>query len=85
MEIMGTNFSITLGSWRLRLGFAIEDVDMPAQAKERPPSRADRSGGFTVLLAPRGVSVWKKKEAHRAMRLGDPRVPCGLRYDALRS
>ena len=39
MEIIGTNFSITLGSWRLRLGFTIEDVDMPAQAKEPPPHR----------------------------------------------
>lgn len=39
MEIMGTNFSITLGSWRLRLGFAIEDVDVPAAAKEPPPHR----------------------------------------------
>jgi hypothetical protein len=27
MEIIGTNFSITLGSWRVRLGFAIEDMD----------------------------------------------------------
>jgi hypothetical protein len=26
MEFIGTNFAITLGSWRLRIGFAIEDV-----------------------------------------------------------
>jgi hypothetical protein len=39
MEIMGTNFTITLGSWRLRLGFAIEDIDVPAPVKEQPPHR----------------------------------------------
>jgi len=39
MEIMGTNFSLTLGSWRLRLGFSIEDVDTPTPAKEAPPHR----------------------------------------------
>lgn len=36
MEIMGTNFTITLGSWRLRLCFAVEDVDAPAPAREMP-------------------------------------------------
>jgi len=36
MEIMGTNFAITLGSWRLRFALAIEDVDAPQSAKEAP-------------------------------------------------
>ncbi len=36
MEILGSNFSITLGSWRVRFGFAIEDVDVPAPSKEVP-------------------------------------------------
>jgi hypothetical protein len=36
MEIMGSNFTITLGSWRLRIGFAIEDVDAPADVKDSP-------------------------------------------------
>ena len=39
MEILGTNFSITLGSWRLRLCFAVEDVDAPAPPKVQPPHR----------------------------------------------
>jgi hypothetical protein len=39
MEILGTNFSITLGSWRLRLSLAVEDVDAPVPAKEPPPHR----------------------------------------------
>ncbi len=37
MEIIGTNFSLTLGSWRLRFGFAVEDIDTPPQAKDAPP------------------------------------------------
>ena len=36
MEIMGTNFTITLGSWRLRLGFSIDDVDAPVRPNEVP-------------------------------------------------
>lgn len=36
MEIMGTNFSITLGSWRLRLAFTVEDVDAPVPVKDVP-------------------------------------------------
>lgn len=36
MEIFGTNFSITLGSWRLRLGVTVEDVDAPVVRKETP-------------------------------------------------
>jgi len=39
MEILGTNFSITLGSWRMRLCFALEDVDAPEAAKEPTPHR----------------------------------------------
>ncbi len=39
MEIFGTNFSITLGSWQLRFGFSVEDVDVAPQAKEPPPHR----------------------------------------------
>ena len=36
MEIMGTNFTITLGSWRLRLCFSIDDVDATVPSKEIP-------------------------------------------------
>ena len=36
MEILGTNFSITLGSWRFRLCFAVEDVDAPVPSKDIP-------------------------------------------------
>ena len=36
MEIIGTNFSVTLGSWRLRFCVAVEDVDIPAQTKDAP-------------------------------------------------
>jgi hypothetical protein len=39
MEIIGTNFSITLGSWRLRFDFAVEDIDVMPQSKEPPPHR----------------------------------------------
>ena len=58
MEIMGTNFSITLGSWRLRLGFAIEDVDTQAQAKEPPPHR--------VRIVPEDMPYYSRREAVRA-------------------
>jgi hypothetical protein len=36
MEIVGTQFSITLGSWRMRFCFAVEDVDTPVPVKEVP-------------------------------------------------
>jgi hypothetical protein len=36
MEIMGTNFTITLGSWRFRFCFAVDDVDVPEAAKPAP-------------------------------------------------
>ena len=39
MELFGTNFALTLGSWRLRLCLAIEDVDAPEPAKVAPPHR----------------------------------------------
>jgi len=39
MEILGTNFSITLGSWRICLRFAVEDIDAPVPQKARPPHR----------------------------------------------
>jgi hypothetical protein len=29
MELLGTQFSLTLGSWRLRFAFAVEDVEQP--------------------------------------------------------
>jgi hypothetical protein len=37
MEILGTNFSITIGSWKLRFCLAIEDTDMPVPAPVRAP------------------------------------------------
>lgn len=39
MEIVGTNFSLTLGAWRLRFVLAIEDTDAAQAAKARPPHR----------------------------------------------
>lgn len=39
MEILGTNFSITLGSWKLRFCFAVEDVDAPVRPKAQAPHR----------------------------------------------
>ncbi len=39
MEILGTSFAITLGSWRLRFCLALEDVDAPAPAKAETPHR----------------------------------------------
>ena len=39
MEIFGTNFSLTLGAWRLRFVLAIEDTDAAHAAKARPPHR----------------------------------------------
>ena len=37
--IIGTNFTLTLGSWRLRFVFAVEDTDAPQAPKVRPPQR----------------------------------------------
>ena len=40
MEILGTNFAITLGSWRLCFRLAVEDIDAPApQSKAHTPHR----------------------------------------------
>ena len=40
MEILGTNFAITLGSWRLCFRLAVEDIDAPAPApKAQTPHR----------------------------------------------
>ena len=37
MEIIGTNFCITLGSWKLRFNFVIEDTDMPVPPPQTRP------------------------------------------------
>ena len=39
MEIIGSNFALTLGSWRLRLGFAIEEIDTAPAPKAPVPHR----------------------------------------------
>lgn len=39
MEIFGTNFSLILGGWRLRLVLAIEDTDTPTAPAPRIPHR----------------------------------------------
>ncbi|HTX58451.1 MAG TPA: hypothetical protein VMH02_02155 [Verrucomicrobiae bacterium] len=40
MEILGTNFTLALGAWRLRFVLAIEDSDVaPAMPRARPPHR----------------------------------------------
>lgn len=40
MELIGTNFCLNLGGWRLRLSFAIDDnEEEPAARKARPPHR----------------------------------------------
>ena len=39
MEIMGTNFTVALGSWRLRFVLAIEDTDETPKERVRPPHR----------------------------------------------
>jgi hypothetical protein len=36
MELLGTHFSLTLGSWRLRFTLAIEDVEQPATTATPP-------------------------------------------------
>lgn len=36
MELFGTNFCITLGSWRLRLNLALEDIDSSLPEKASP-------------------------------------------------
>lgn len=39
MEIIGTNFTLSLGSWRLRFVLAIEDNEETPKEKLRPPHR----------------------------------------------
>lgn len=39
MELFGTNFAITLGSWRLRFCVALEDTDTPAASPQPVPHR----------------------------------------------
>jgi len=39
MEILGTNFTLSLGAWRLRLVLALEDVDAEPMRKAPPPHR----------------------------------------------
>jgi hypothetical protein len=39
VEIIGTNFTLSLGSWRLRFVFALEETDERPKEKIRPPHR----------------------------------------------
>jgi hypothetical protein len=39
VEIIGTNFTLSLGSWRLRFVLAIEDNEETPKEKLRPPHR----------------------------------------------
>ncbi len=39
VEIIGTNFTLTLGAWRLRFMLAIEDQDERPKEKVRPPHK----------------------------------------------
>jgi hypothetical protein len=39
VEIMGTNFTLTLGAWRLRFLLAIEENEEPRKEPVRPPHR----------------------------------------------
>ncbi|HEY1656582.1 MAG TPA: hypothetical protein VGF86_15875 [Candidatus Tumulicola sp.] len=39
MEILGTNFVLSLGAWRLRFVLAIEDSDAAPAGKVPPPHR----------------------------------------------
>jgi hypothetical protein len=39
MEIIGTNFVLNLGAWRLRFVLAIEDTDAQPAAKPHVPHR----------------------------------------------
>jgi hypothetical protein len=39
VEIMGTNFTVSLGSWRLRFVLAIEETDEHPKEKARVPHR----------------------------------------------
>ena len=39
MEIFGTNFTLSLGSWRLRFVLALEDADELPKEKKPTPHR----------------------------------------------
>jgi hypothetical protein len=39
VEIIGTNFTLSLGAWRLRFILAIEENEEPPKEKIRPPHR----------------------------------------------
>ena len=39
MEIIGTNFILSLGAWRLRFVLSIEDAQEPPKERVRPPHR----------------------------------------------
>lgn len=39
MEIIGTNFTLSLGSLRLRFALALEDNEEPPKEKVRPPHK----------------------------------------------
>jgi hypothetical protein len=39
MEIIGTNFTLSLGAWRLRFVLALEDVDAVPMPKAPAPHR----------------------------------------------
>lgn len=46
MELMATQFSLTIGAWRLRFSVAIEDADLQAQ-------QATQKVESTLRIAPR--------------------------------
>ncbi|MGC1380927.1 MAG: hypothetical protein WA814_07875 [Candidatus Baltobacteraceae bacterium] len=39
MEIIGTHFTLSLGAWRLRFAFAIEETEEQPKERVRPPHR----------------------------------------------
>ncbi len=39
MEIIGTNFTLSLGAWQLRFALALEERDESPNEKARPPHR----------------------------------------------
>ena len=39
MDIVGTNFTLSLGAWRLRFVLALEDADSQPLPKAPPPHR----------------------------------------------
>ncbi|HVA37823.1 MAG TPA: hypothetical protein VNJ51_09445 [Candidatus Dormibacteraeota bacterium] len=51
MEILGTQFSLTLGSLRLRLGVALEEVDDAAPASAEQNARAVEVDGARAWTA----------------------------------